>query len=408
MQQARAVWVNNGTSMNYSESAYLDHAASTPPFQEAAAIVAELVREFPGNPSGVHHRARSAASIVDEARERVADATGATPSGVVFTSGGTEADNLAIKGFAFEKRSEGLNRVVVSSIEHHAVLDSARWLGSQGFEVRLAPVTHTGVVDLEALEGLLGETTGLVSIMLANNETGAVQPLVEIAEVVRRRAPRAVLHTDACQAFSALEVSLNSLGVDALTLSSHKFGGPQGAGALVLRDGSAIERISHGGGQELGRRAGTHNVASIAGFGLAAEIAAARRRRFIGHTGRLRDDLESRILSSLPAARVNAAAAERVPHISNLTIPGFLAEDVLVLLDRSGVCASSGSACASGSLEPSHVLLAMGLGPDDARASLRFSFGHTSSAPDVEAAIAAIHGALATLAAPGVSKAGRR
>lgn len=383
--------------MDHPLVSYLDHAAGTPPFPEVAALTTELVERFPGNPSGIHRLARFAASIVDEARERVAEAVGARPAGVVFTSGGTEGDNLAIKGFAFARRSEGLDHVVVSSIEHHAVLDSARWLASQGFRCDLVPVTPDGVVDLATLEGLLGDSTAVVSIMTANNETGAIQPLGEVARIVRRRAPAAVLHADACQAFSSRDVSLDSLGVDAITLSSHKIGGPQGAGALVLREGLQIERISHGGGQELGRRAGTHNVASIAGFGLAAELAAARRREFTRRMAELRDDLERHILSVFPEAKVNARTAERLPHISNLTAPGFLAEDVLVLLDRAGVCASSGSACASGSLEPSHVLLAMGLRPDEARSSIRFSLGHTSSAADVEAAAGAFAAAIQTL-----------
>jgi cysteine desulfurase len=385
--------------MNRLEDVYLDHAAGTPPIPEAAALAAELLEIFPGNPSGVHRRSRYAAMLVDEARERLAAATGAEPTGVVFTSGGTEADNLAIKGIAYAQRSLGRTGVVVSSIEHHAVLDSARWLASQGFDVVCAPVTPAGTVDVAALEDLIDERTALVSIMTANNETGAVQPIDEIASVVRHRAPHAILHSDACQAFQSRDVSLDRLGVDALSLSSQKIGGPQGAGALVLREGLAIERILHGGGQELGRRAGTHNVPSIAGFGLAAEISANRRDRFNQHTKKLRDMLETRILSSIPRTWINAAGAERLPHISNVTVCGFLAEDVLVLLDSRGICASSGSACASGSLEPSHVLQAMGLSSGDARASLRFSFGLTSSPRDVETAVAALEAALGELGA---------
>ncbi len=383
--------------MDRQDCVYLDHAASTPPFAEVAAYTAALIEQFPGNPSGVHRRARKAAAIVDEARERIAKATASDPKNVIFTSGGTEADNLAIKGPAFALRKEGLDRIVVSSVEHHAVLDSALWLRSSGFKVDLAPVGRDGLVDLEALETLLDEKTCVVSCMTANNETGALQPIREIAEMVREKAPHAVLHTDACQGFASIDISLERLGVDALTLSSHKIGGPQGAGALVLREGIPIEKIAHGGGQELGRRAGTQNVAAIAGFGLAAELAALRRKEFCEKTKSLRDDFERRVISSFPWVRINGAGAPRLPHISNMAFAGLQAEDILVLLDRRGVCASAGAACSSGSLEPSHVLVAMGLSPKEARSSVRFSFGHTSTPADVNSAVSALKSALSSL-----------
>ncbi len=377
-----------------SDSHYLDHAAGTPPLPEVVELVCRLFEEGPGNPSGIHRRARSAAAIVEEAREAVAATVGAHPSEVIFTSGGTEADNLAVKGIAAAQRERGLDRVVVSAVEHHAVLDSALWLRTLGFEVDLAPVGPEGTVDLDRLSELLEDDaagrTGLVSVMTANNETGAIQPVREVAELVRDLAPDAVVHSDACQAFSSQDVSFDALGVDAITLSSHKIGGPQGAGALVVREETPLQRVAHGGAQELGRRAGTHDVVAIAGFGLAASISAAKRHEFAERTGALRDLLEQRVLEEVPEAVVTAAQAERLPHISNVRIPGSAAEELLILLDREGVCASSGSACASGSLEPSHVLSAMGLGPSEARSALRFSFGRTSELADVEAAVAAL------------------
>jgi len=369
---------------------YLDHAAGTPPFEQAAAVAAELTMAFPGNPSGLHRRARAAASLLEEARERISAECKASPSGVIFTSGGTEADNLAIKGIAFAKRDEGLDHIIVSSIEHHAVLDSAKWLSTQGFRVELAPVGPDGVVDVAKLANSLTESTGLVSIMTANNETGAIQPIPLIAEVVRERAPRAVIHSDACQAFSSRQIALGDLGVDALSLSAHKIGGTQGAGAVVLRDGVRIEKIAHGGGQELGRRGGTQNVAAIAAFGVAAQLAAARRADFLRQAAFLRDLLESQILDIYPEALINASTVERLPNILNVTLPGVLAEDILVLLDRKGVYASTGSACTSGTAQPSHVLLAMGLAPELARCTLRISFGHTSTLEDVKAAADAL------------------
>ncbi len=394
--------------MTPSVSHFLDHAAGTPPLPEVVDLVCRVLEEGPGNPSGIHRQARRAAAIVEEARERVAGSVGAAPSEVVFTSGGTEADNLAIKGIAAAQRERGLDRVVVSAVEHHAVLDSAKWLESQGFEVDIAPVTPQGTVDLDGLSELLDHDssarTALVTVMTANNETGVIQPLQAVADLVRQRAPQAVIHTDACQAFASMDVSLDTLGVDALTLSSHKIGGPQGAGALVVREGTPLVRISHGGGQELGRRAGTHNVAAIAGFGLAVEISSERRPEFVSRTRELRGLLELRVAREIPEAVVTAAEAERLPHISNIRIPGFRAEDLLVLLDREGVCASSGSACASGSLEPSHVLLSMGLEPEQARSALRFSFGRTSGQPDVEAAVSALVSAVRGRSLPGEAR----
>jgi len=370
---------------------YLDHAAGTPPYPAVAETVGRVLAEFSGNPSGTHRGARRAAAILDAAREQIAAATGATPAGVIFTSGGTEADNLAIKGIAFAVRNRlGLKKVVVSAIEHKAVLESARWLQSQGFEVLQVPVLSDGTLDLDAFYSALDPSTALVSIMTANNETGAVQPFPKISEIVRERAPRAVLHTDACQAFSATDVGLDSLQVDALSLSAQKFGGPQGVGALVISEGVPLLPLQHGGSQELGRRAGTQNVAGIAGMGVAVSITLQHREEFGARIAPMRDRLEKVLSEAWEGARVNASDAPRLPHISNIAFPGARSEDLLVLLDRKGIAASAGSSCASGSLTPSHVLLAMGLDELVARCAVRFSLGHTTTPEDIEAATEAV------------------
>lgn len=398
---------NASVSNSHAESfreIYLDHAAGTPPFFEVAELVAQLLHDFPGNPSGVHRRSRRAAAILDEARERVASCLGSEPRCVVFTSGGTEADNLAIKGIASWKlESEGLRGVVVSAIEHKAVLESARWLATRGFDVRLVPATEVGTVDLDTLESTLDTSVGLVSVMSANNETGVVQPLRQVSELVRAKAPRAVLHCDACQSLASQEVSLGSLGVDALSISGHKIGGPQGIGALVAGSGIEIHPLLHGGGQELGRRSGTQNVAAAAGLGLAVKLAASTRERFVAHTASLRARFEGELLEHFPKTFVVGGFAERLPNISCLAFAGVRAVDLLLMLDRRGVCASAGSACSSGSPRPSHVITAMRLSEEMARSTLRFSFGRSTTHDAVEAAVEAVADCLDRLTNAGVS-----
>jgi cysteine desulfurase len=373
--------------------AYLDHAATTPMRPEAVAAMLPFLTDRFGNPSGAHRVARAARQALDEAREVVAAALGAASSEVVFTSGGTEADNLAIAGAAACRPGA----VVCTAVEHHAVLHACRALGG-----RVVPVRQDGIVDLDALAATLGELGGevsVVSVMLANNEVGVVQPLEEVAAVVRKLAPRAVLHTDAVQAFPWLDVARLAECADLVAVSAHKFGGPKGVGALVVRHGAALRPILHGGGQERDLRSGTHNVAGIVGMAAAAEATVATRDQTVARVRRLRDRLADGLLAAVPGAVETGDRSVKVAGNCHLRFPGVEAEALLVLLDEQGVCASAGSACASGALEPSHVLLAMGLSPDEASGSVRLSLGWCSEDEDVDRALVAVPKAVARLRA---------
>lgn len=362
---------------------YLDYAATTPVLDEVIEAMLPYLREHFGNPSSVYAAGREAKKGIEEAREKVAEAVGAFPSEVIFTGGGTEADNLAVKGGALKARARG-NHVVVTAIEHHAVLHSAEWLQAQGFRVTAVDVTSQGVVDLDALADSLGRETVLVSVMLANNETGVIQPLADVVTIVRERS-RALIHADAVQGLGKIHLDLDALGVDLASFAAHKLGGPKGVGALYVRRKTPLETTLHGGGQERDLRSGTQNVAGIVGMGVAAKIAAKEVDQESERLAPLRDRLERVITESISDVRVNGAGAPRLPGTLNVCIERVEGESLLLLLDQNGIAASSGSACTSGSLEPSHVLTAMGVPKNVALGSLRLSLGRATTADDVDA-----------------------
>ena len=338
-----------------------------------------------GNPSGVHGVSRSAKNALEESREKIAAIIGAQPLEIVFTSGGTESDNLAIKGAVLNASPrQGL---VTSAIEHEAVLETADFLKRLGMPVSIVGVDSEARVDPAEVADAVTEDTAVVSVMMVNNETGTVQDVRAISDAVKRANPETLFHTDAVQAFGGEAVDVVSLGIDLLTISAHKFGGPKGSGILYVRDGIALEPVIHGGGQELGRRSGTHDVASAVGIATAVEAAQADRERFETETRAIRDDMERRLVDDLGEVMVNTPMTGRSSHHLNVRFPGIRNETLLMLLDQHGVAASAGSACQSGAATVSHVLEAMGLTPDQARESVRFTFGWTSTpAEAVEAA----------------------
>jgi len=378
-------------------AAYLDHAASTPMRPEAIAAMQPFLADVCGNPSGSHAASRAAKTALEEARERVAALVGAQPNEVVFTGGGSEADNLAVKGAAWAAQARGDgDTVVTTAIEHKAVLGAAKRLESDGFTVRRVDATRAGLVDLQRLADALDERTVVVSMMLVNNETGVVQPLDEVAQLVRERAPRAVLHTDAVQAPQWLDLRSHTAGVDLVAISGHKFGGPKGVGALVVR--VPLVPLVEGGGHERDRRAGTQNVAGVVAFATALEVTDSRRDEECARIRELRDELECGLVVAAGGFEPTGDRDHRVAGVLHGSFPGIEAETLLVALDVAGVYAASGSACSSGAVEPSHVLLAMGLERAHARSCVRFSLGWASTRADVEHALAAVPEAVAKLA----------
>jgi cysteine desulfurase len=376
--------------------AYLDHAATTPLRPEAAAAMLPWLGERFGNPSGSHAIARAARQAVDEARDVVALALGARPGEVVFTGGGTEADNLAIAGVAGRRPAAG--PPLCTAVEHHAVLHACAALGG-----RPLPVDAAGRIRLDALEAALraaateGRPPSVVSVMLANNEIGVVQPLAEVVETVGRLAGETMVHTDAVQAFPWLDVAGLTAGAHLVAVSAHKFGGPQGVGALVVREGVDVMPLLHGGGQERDRRSGTHNVAGIVGMAAAMAATVASREATVARVGALRDRLADGLLAAVPGARETGARATKIAGNCHLRFPAVESEALLVLLDDAGICASAGSACTSGAIEPSHVLLALGIERDDALSSVRFSLGVTTTDSDVDLALKVVPDAVARL-----------
>ena len=343
-----------------------------------------------GNPSGSHHVARAARAAVDDARDLVADLIGVAPGEVAFTSGGTESDNLAVLGTVSARPGP----IVVSAVEHAAVMEPAL---ASGEEVRVAPVGLDGIVDLDGLRRLLDPGVTLVSIQAANHETGVVQDLRRIAGLVRKLAPRAIFHTDAVQAAAWLDMHSISPSADLISISGHKMGGPQGVGALAVRGKAVIRAVLHGGGQERELRSGTHNVAGIAGLGAAAGALKAEREAHGLRVAELRDELARSIAAGVPRSRVTAEGAPRLPGHLHLRFDGVESEPLLVLLDDAGVCASAGAACASGAMEPSPILLAMGVTKEDALSSLRLTLGPTTTADEVDLAARCIPAAVARL-----------
>ena len=364
---------------------YLDNAATTPVRPEVLeAMLPYLGKDAFGNPSSAHRFGRAARAGVEEAKRAVAEAVGAEPNQVVFTSGGTEADNLAIIGAALAAKDRGGPfRVAVSATEHKAGLAAAHAVKHLGGDEVVLPVGASGQLDVAALERTLATGVAIVSVMWVNNEVGTLQPVAELAQ--RCCDAGVSFHSDAVQAFGKVPVSLRDVNCTLLTISGHKIGAPKGIGALIVRDRKAVEAIIHGGGQQYGIRPGTENVPGIVGLGTAARLAAAEQPALSTRLRELRDELERRVLALIPDAVINGWQGERAPHISSVSIPGTDSEALLMHLDLAGIACSSGSACSTGAVEPSHVLTAMGVPRDLGVAALRFSFGKDSTIDDVEA-----------------------
>jgi cysteine desulfurase len=372
---------------------YLDHAATTPMLEEVIAAMADAMT-LVGNPSSLHTSGRKARRVVEESRERFATALDARPSEVIFTSGGTESDNLAVKGIYFARRADNpaRRRVLVSAVEHHAVLDSVQWLAAhEGAEVVLLPVDQYGMVSPASLLSAIGSdpaSIALVSVMWANNEVGTVQPVAALADIAH--GYDIPLHTDAVQAVGSLGVSFAASGVDAMTVTGHKLGGPYGVGALLLKRDVSCVPLLHGGGQERDVRSGTLDTPGLVGLSLAAELAVQRRPEVAARLARLRARLVEGIRRRVPDAIVNGHPTERLPGNAHLSFPGCEGDSLLMLLDARGIECSTGSACSAGVAQPSHVLLAMGADESRARGSLRLSLGHSSKESDVDAVVEVI------------------
>src|SRR6266702_2974561 len=369
---------------------YLDNAATTPVREEVLeAMLPYLGKDAFGNPSSPHRFGRAARAGVDTAKRSVAEALGAEPSQVIFTSGGTEADNLAVIGCALAARDRGGPfRVAVSAVEHKAVLAAAHAVRHLGGEEIVLPVNASAMVEEDALAEALARGVAVVSVMWVNNEVGAIQPVARLA--ARCRAAGVPFHSDAVQAFGKVPVSLDDVGCTFLTISGHKIGAPKGIGALVVRDRHAVEAIIHGGGQQFGLRPGTENVPGIIALGKAVELAAQEQADLARRVRALRDDLERRLLELVPDAVIHGSQMERAPHVTNVSIPGTDSEALLMHFDLDGIACSSGSACSTGAVEPSHVLTAMGVPRELGVAALRFSFGRDNTADDVDFAAQAL------------------
>lgn len=367
------------------EPIYLDNAATTPLREEVRAALLESLAEF-GNPSSVHGRGRRARDVLEESRERIAGLIGASRGEVIFTPGGTAADNLAILGRwrAWRKSNGGEGAVAISAIEHSAVLSPATAAGREGASVIVLGVTREGVVDIGAIDEAIGARPAVVSVIWANNEVGTIQPIEELA--ARCAEAGVVFHSDAVQAFGRIPVRVDDVPVSLVSLSAHKIGGPTGIGALFVRKGVEVEPLIHGGGQESGLWPGTESVAAAVGFALAAELADRERETEARRLGELRDRLQVGLLERIPGAEVNGGGAPRLPNILNISIPGVDREVLLFSLDLEGIAASSGSACQSGAAEPSRVLVAMGR-DGEADTPLRLSLGHDTTEAEIESAI---------------------
>jgi cysteine desulfurase len=351
---------------------YLDHAATTPVRREVFEAMEPFYGPRFGNPSSTHRWGREARTALDEARERVARCLGAHTDEICFTSGGTEADNLAVLG-PWRARDKRRRVVLTTPIEHKAVLGSVQQAVREGAEERLAPVTSNGVVDVEGVDALLGDDVAVCTIMWVNNEIGTIQPVPELAG--RAKARGIVFHTDAVQAFGKVPVDVREAPVDLLTISGHKIGAPKGCGAIFIRRGTVLESLFHGGSQDRGRRPGTENVAAAVGLARAAELALSERDTEMARLGALRDRLQAALVARVPDAVVHGRGAPRAAHILNLSVPGTDSESLLMALDLAGVACSAGSACQSGNVSPSHVLLALGVSRELATAAVRMSLG---------------------------------
>ena len=383
---------------------YMDHAATTPVRPEVLDAMLPYFSQSFGNPSSIYSLAQDGRKAMDDARDTVAGVLGARMSTIVFTSGGTESDNAAVKGAAFALRDAG-NHIVTSSIEHHAVLHSCDQLERMGFEVTYLPVDEYGTVNPDDVGRAITDRTTLVSVMLANNEIGTIQPVAEIASVVkgeaRRRGRTIVVHTDAVQAAGLLDLNVADLGVDLLSLSAHKFHGPKGAGVLYVKRGTPFEPQQMGGGQERQRRSGTENVPLIVGLAEALRLASEERESLSAHCLHLRDRITAGILETTEGAHLNGHPTARLANNVNISFESVEGEPLLLGLDFAGICASSGSACSSASLEPSHVLTAIGLSPELARGSLRVTVGADNTDDDADYLLKTLDGLVERLRAMG-------
>ncbi len=366
---------------------YLDHNATTPVRKEALEAMLPFYREVFGNPSSVHGFGREARKHLEDAREKVADAIEAGPEEIIFTGGGTEADNLAVQGAAYANRAKG-NHIVTSRIEHHAVLHACQYLEKLGFAVTYLPVKRNGMVDPVEVEGAIKKKTILVTVMTANNETGVLQPIGEIGKIARARG--VLFHTDAIQALGKVPLDVKKLGVDLLSLSGHKVYGPKGVGALYIRKGTRVQPLAQGGHHEGGKRAGTENTAGIVGFGKACELAVAELSEESARLRILRNRLCGGIGRKIDHVRLNGDASRRLPNTLNMSFQYVEGEAIVLGMDMKGVAVATGSACTSGTLEPSHVLRAMGVPPALAQGSIRFSLGRSNTPEEIDYTIKAL------------------
>jgi len=366
--------------------AYFDHNATTPPDPAVTQAVVRALAEDFGNASSVHHFGQRAKAVLDEARSAVAELIGGEPTEIVFTSGGTESDNLALRGAAEAAEPGGRRHIITTSIEHEAVLNTVKALGKRGWTSTLLPVDASGLVSPAALASTITRDTAIVSVMHANNEIGTIQPIADLAAIAHEHG--AVFHTDAVQSVAKIPVSVKALGIDLLTLSAHKFNGPKGAGALWIRRGTRVVSTITGGKHERNRRGGTENVPGIAGMGIAARLARTKLSTGTASLAALRDRLEAGILASVQGTVVNGARESRVANTTNISFDGVEAESLLIALDLEGFAVSTGSACSSGTLEPSHVLRAMGLPSHRTQNSIRFSLGAGNTEAEVDALLA--------------------
>ena len=381
------------------DTVYLDNAATTAVSPEVMEAMLPWFTEHYGNPSSIHATGRDARKAVENARRQVAAALNAQPGEIYFTAGGSESDNWALKGVAFANRKKG-SHIITTAIEHHAILHTCAWLEKQGFSVTYLPVDAEGRVSPEEVEKAIREDTVLISVMAANNEIGTLQPIEEIGRIAR--AHKVLFHTDAVQAVGAIPLDVQALNVDLLSLSGHKFHGPKGIGALYIRRGTRVDTLIHGGAQERGQRAGTENLPGIVGLGKAIELAVENLPEKAARVAALRDRLMDGILAAIPDVRVNGSRTHRLPNNANVSVRYIEGESMLLRLDLAGIAASSGSACTSGSLDPSHVLLAIGLPHEVAHGSLRMTLSTDTTDADIDRVLEVLPGIVADLRAMSV------
>src|SRR3989441_7032550 len=376
---------------------YFDYNATTPLAPGVADAVGAATRDLFGNASSVHYFGQQAKAALDEARASIAALVGAEAPEVVFTSGGTESDNFAIRGAAEALEQTGRRHLIASAIEHEAVLNTLKALARRGWRTTLVPVDHSGIVSPDRMRELITDETALVSVMHANNEIGTVQPIAELSAIAHSRG--ALMHSDAVQSTGKIPVDVRALGVDLLSLSSHKFNGPKGVGALWIKRGTRMQPLLTGGKHERNRRAGTENVPAIVGMGVAARLASEKMAGEAARVGAMRDRLEEGILRGVPGTAVNGARRARVPNTTNISFDHVEAESLLIALDLEGVAVSTGSACSSGALGPSHVLRAIGFPPHRTQNSLRFSLGMFSTEQEVDRVVGLLPGIVEKLRA---------